>query len=305
MSERLLPWLRAAFLVAVVVGAWLGLRGRFDELGSALGETSVLGVVSALVLVLLGLSATGVLWLLVMARLDARLPLRDGSATFFVGQLGKYIPGSVWSLGAQAQMAGRHAVPARATVTAGLGFLGYHVATGIVLGTAVSLAGVLEAPWPWWVSLLALVLAVAGLAPPVVSMLGRRLGGRSVSLSWPDTFVVVGLMALAWSAYAAALVLLSPSRPWSDLVALGGAFALSYAVGVVVVVAPAGVGAREALFVVLLAPLTSVAEATALALLARVVHTAADALLAAGWWAVARRVRGDVRRTEHPSARNA
>ena len=38
------------------------------------------------------------------------------------------------------------------------------------------------------------------------------------------------------------------------------------------------------MFVLLLSPLTRVAEATALALVARVVHTAADALMAAGWW---------------------
>ena len=85
------------------------------------------------------------------------------------------------------------------------------------------------------------------------------------------------------------MVLLSPGLPWHDLVALGGAFALAYAVGVVIVFAPAGVGAREALFVVLVSPLTSVAAATALALLARVVHTAADGLMAAGWWWAARR----------------
>ncbi len=75
------------------------------------------------------------------------------------------------------------------------------------------------------------------------------------------------------------------------MVALGGAFALAYAVGVVVVLAPAGVGARDALLVLLLTPLLGVADATALALLARVVHTAADGTMAAGWWYAARRTR--------------
>ena len=95
-------------------------------------------------------------------------------------------------------------------------------------------------------------------------------------------------MAVAWLCYSVALVLLSPGLPWHDVAALGGAFALAYAVGVVVVLAPAGVGAREALFVLLLTPVTSVAAATALALLARVVHTAADGVMAAGWWYAAR-----------------
>ena len=140
-DSRRLPALRAAFLVAVLAFAWFGLRGRFDEVGSALRATSGLGVVGALTLVLVGLLATGVLWRRLMAALGAPLPLRDGLATFFVGQLGKYIPGSVWSIGAQAQMAGRQSVPPRATVAAGLLFLGYHVATAVVVGTAVLLLG--------------------------------------------------------------------------------------------------------------------------------------------------------------------
>ena len=77
-------------------------------------------------------------------------------------------------------------------------------------------------------------------------------------------------------------MLLSPGSSWRDVAALGGAFALAYAAGVVVVLAPAGVGAREGVFVLLLSPLLGVADATAVALLARVVHTAADGVMAAG-----------------------
>ena len=289
MAERrallpgLVPALRVAFLIAVGVFAWLGLRGRFDEIGDAVRATSPSGVAAALTLVLLGLGATGLLWLHLMSCLGARLPWRAGLAMFFVGQLGKYIPGSVWTIGAQAQMAGRHAVPARTTVSVGLVFLGYHLVTGVVVGTLVVLLGGLDAPWPDWLSLLALVGSAAALAPAAVRRAGQRVAGGDLRIGWADTVLVLGLMTLAWTAYALALVLLSPGLPWHDVAAYGGAFALSYAVGVVVVVAPAGVGVREALFVLLLTPLTSVATATALALLARVVHTAADGLLAAGW----------------------
>lgn len=293
-DSRYLPALRAAFLVAVLAFALLGLHDRLDEVGSALRATSPAGVVGALLLVLLGLGATGLLWLRLMAALGARLPLREGLATFFVGQLGKYIPGSVWSIGAQAQLAGRRSVPARATVTAGLLFLGYHVATAVALGSATLLLGRLDAPWPAWVSVVLLAGSLAGLLPAVVRPIAGRLAGRAAAIGFADTAAALGLMAVAWAAYAAALVLLSPGAPWQRVAALGGAFALSYAVGVVVVLAPAGVGAREALFVLLLAPLLGVPGATALALLARVVHTAADAVLAAGWWCAAwlRRDRG-------------
>jgi uncharacterized membrane protein YbhN (UPF0104 family) len=290
-AGRYLPALRVAFLGAVLACAWLGLHGRVDEIGAAFRATSPGGVVGALAMVLLGLGATGLLWLRLMATLGARLPLRTGLATFFVGQLGKYIPGSVWSIGAQAQLAGRQAVPARATVAAGLLFLGYHVATAVAAGTLALLLGALSSPWPAWVSVLLLGGSLLGLLPAVVRRAGSRVAGRPVSLGAADTAATVALMVVAWSAYAAALVLLAPSTPWRETAAVGGAFALSYAVGVVVVLAPAGVGARETLFVLLLTPLLGVPTATALALLARVVHTAADGLLAAGWWAVTRRTR--------------
>ena len=291
---RLQPAFRALFLLAVLAFAWLGLRGRFDELGEALQDTPPAGALGAVVPVLLGLGATGLIWLRMMACLEARLPVVDGLAVFFVGQLGKYIPGSVWSIGAQAHLAGRREIPGRTTVAVGLLFLGYHVATAVVLGTLIVLLGGLDAPWPPWVSLLALAVCLVGLLPPLVRRAGKRVAGRPVQIGWVDTAVALALMALAWACYALALVLLSPDLPWDDVVALGGAFALAYAVGVVVVLAPAGVGAREATFVVLLAPVTGVAAATALALLARVVHTLADAVMAAGWWLAARPARDAV-----------
>jgi len=284
-----MPALRALFLLAVAGFAWLGLRGRFDEIGNALADTSVLGVLGALALVLLGLTATGILWLRLMAALGADLPLVDGSAMFFVGQLGKYIPGSVWSIGAQADRARRHDVPARVTVAAGLVFLGYNVDTAALLGSLALISGKLDPDWPAWIAWVGLVTSLAGLTPALVRFLGRKVAGREPTVDLAGTVVVVALMALAWSSYSVALVLLSPGTPWEHLVALGGAFTIGYAVGVVVVFAPAGVGARETVFVLLLSPVTSVAGATALALVARVVHTAADAIIAAGWSYASRR----------------
>lgn len=290
-DSRYLTALRVAFLVAVAVFAWQGLHGRVDEVGAALRATSAPGVVGAVLLLLLGLIATGVVWLRLMAAVGAELPLRDGLATFFVGQLGKYVPGAVWSIGAQAQMAGRRSVPPRSTVAAGLLFLGYHVASGVVVGSAVVLLGGLAVPWPSWLTVLLLLGSAMGMLPLVVRRAGSRVAGRQVAVDVGDSLLILALMATAWAAYAVALVLLSPGRPWIAVAAFGGAFALAYAVGVVVVIAPAGVGARETLFVLLLTPLLGVGGATALALLARAAHTAADAAMAAGWWCAAQMAR--------------
>ena len=288
---RALPTLRALFLLAAALFAYLGLRGRFGEIGDALDRTSFAAVAGALLVVLVGLLATGLLWLRLMSCVHGRLPVHGGLATFFVGQLGKYIPGSVWSLGAQADLARRQAVAPRVTIGVGLVFLGYHLDTAVLVGSLALLTGRLESPWPDWVSWVSFVVALTGLAPGVVRALGRRVTGQDVRLGAADTVVAVGLMGVAWTAYAWAMVLLSPGLPAGEVVALGGAFALAYAAGVAVVFAPAGVGAREVVFVLLLGPATGVGAATALALLARAVHTVADASMASAWWLLARRDR--------------
>ena len=94
---------------------------------------------------------------------------------FFVGQLGKYVPGSVWSIGAHAHLAARHGVPLRVTVGTSLMFLGLNLATaGLVVGVArrspargtpgCRLAGASARRWS---------RALVGLLPPVVNRLGR------------------------------------------------------------------------------------------------------------------------------------
>ena len=92
-------------------------------------------------------------------------------------------------------------------------------------------------------------------------------------------------------ALSLAVLAIAPEPSAALFPVAAGAFTTAYAVGVLVVVAPAGVGAREVTLVALLAPVTGVTTATALALLTRALHTGGDLLLALGAWAVARATR--------------
>lgn len=273
---RLLLAARAAFVALTIAFAWWGFRGRWDEVGDAIAATGPGELLLAVTVTLAGLLLTAVLWRHLLAGLGSPVPQRDAAAIFFVGQLGKYIPGSVWSFAAQAQLGRRQRVPARSSVAASSVFLLLHTFSGVALGSALAAAGALDTDLPQWLWALAAVAGVVALLPPAVRPLGSRIAGKDVTIAFTarDLVVAGALMLGTWTAYGAALIVLLPSS--ADPAAVVGAFALSHAAGVLLVFAPAGLGAREGVLIALLGPAVGTAPAAAAALLARVVHTIAD-----------------------------
>lgn len=292
-----LDLLRYGFLVVVAGFAWWGLHDQGSELLGVVRATSPVAVVVAALLVVVGLLVTSVAWLRLLGGYGHRLPPGEGRAVFFVGQLGKYIPGSVWSVGAHAELARGFDVPMRATVGTSLMFLWVNLATAGLVAGSFALTGAWDPGLPWWLVVLGLVVCVAGLTPYAVNRAGSAIGGtgRRLRLSLPGLGVLVALMAVTWSCYAAAVIALTPEPSPALFPVAAGAFTTAYAVGVLVVLAPAGVGAREVTLIALLAPVTGVSTATALALLTRALHTGGDLLLALASWVVVRATRRGVR----------
>lgn len=293
---RRLDLLRGGFLLAVLGFAWWGLRNQGEELVDVVRRTSPVGLGVAAALVVAGLLVTSVAWLRLLAGYGHRLPGGEGRAVFFVGQLGKYIPGSLWSMGAHAGLARVFDVPARVTVGTSLTFLWLNLATSGLVAGSFALTGAWEPGVPWWLVAVAVAGCVAGLTPYAVNRAGSLVAGagRPLLLSLRAIGVLVALMAVTWSCYAAALIALAPEPSAALFPVAAGAFTTAYAVGVLVVLAPAGVGAREVTLIALLAPVTGVTTATAIALLTRALHTGGDLLLALVAWAVARATRREV-----------
>lgn len=288
-------WLLAArivFVLATIACAWWGFRGRGDEVGAAISEVTAVAVAVAMTLTLVGLAATAVLWRLLLRRVGSDLPPADAAAVFFLGQLGKYLPGSVWSFAAQAHLARRHDVPARHTLAASAVFLVVHTFTGVALGAGMVASGVLTAPGPRWLWALVALGGAVALLPSFVRPLGSRIAGPNTRIAFGgrDLVVTVGLMLTVWISYGGALVaLLGPNVERGEWAGVVGAFALAHAAGVLLVFAPAGLGAREGVLILLLGPVVGTGPAAAAALLARVVHSAADFLAAGVSVAAARR----------------
>jgi hypothetical protein len=96
--------LTLAFAAWYIVGHWSGIRSGLNSIG-------LLAALGALACVLAALVCTMLVWRALMAGLGSPLSVGVASRVVFVGQLGKYLPGSVWPVLAQIELASEHKVP--------------------------------------------------------------------------------------------------------------------------------------------------------------------------------------------------
>ena len=281
---------RVAFLLLALALLALALRDQGPEALDAAREIGPGAALASLVAVLAGLLASALVWRALLADLGTPLGLAAALHVFFLGQLGKYVPGSVFAVAAQMELGRAHGASRSRVGTASLLFMGVLVAAGL-LSAAVALP--LTSPEALrryaWV-LLVLPLGLALLAPPVltrlVGLLLRVLRRSPLDrpLSVRGVGAALGWAVVMWLAYGVHLWLLvrpqdaaSDPGPGPHLLLLStGAYALAWTAGFLVVVAPAGAGVREVALVAALAPVLDRAGALAVAVLSRVLMTLGD-----------------------------
>jgi glycosyltransferase 2 family protein len=267
-----------AFVAVVLVDRW-------QELGAVLARLSLLAVGLAIAAVLGSLLCSFLGWRAALAGLGSRLPLGGAMRVFFLGQLGKYVPGSVWSVVAQVELGRDYGVPRRSSGTAVVIATLTALATGLaVAGAGLPLLGS-DAYGRYGWALLMLPVALAVLWPPVLNRLIAvvlRLARRDpmpVSLDLRAIARVTGWSLATWALFGIHVWILALS------VGAGGAslpleataaYAGAWCIGFLLVVAPAGAGAREAALVFLLHPTMPSTAATVVALTSRLVVTVAD-----------------------------
>ncbi|MCW2606709.1 MAG: hypothetical protein JWO60_1402 [Frankiales bacterium] len=291
---------RVLFVLAVLVGLGLYLRSRGDDFLSALRDADPLALLLSFALVLAGLFASAMVWRALLTELGSRLPLRSALHVFFLGQLGKYVPGSVFAVAAQMELGRDQGVSRARTGTASLLFMGVLVAAGLLVavGTLPFVSPEALEGYGW--VLVALPLGLVLLAPPVLTRLvalALRVLKREPlerPLSAKGLGAALGWALAMWALYGLHLLVLVRTQPLDDgpdllLLTLGG-YALAWVVGFIVILAPAGGGLREIALVVVLAPVLDEPRALAVALLSRVVMTAGDLL----WGGVGARLRPPV-----------
>ncbi|MEY9215317.1 flippase-like domain-containing protein [Thermobifida halotolerans] len=282
-------WVRAAVVVAVLGCAAVALRARWEEAGAALAALSPWTVAGALAAALAGLGAQMLAWRALLADLGSPLPPPVAARVMFVGQLGKYLPGSVWAFVAQVELAWDRQVPRRRGAAATV------LAVAVTLTVNLLVAAVLlplsspEAARRWWWVLAAVPFLLAALHPRAVTWLlhralrltGRlraqadaeldRVGARGVAAA-------VGWSLAAWVPLGVHVWLLvaGVGGGWGSWPVSTGGYALAWTLGVVAVFAPAGLGVREVVLVAALAPVLDPGSALVVAGLSRLVMTVAD-----------------------------
>jgi len=104
----------------VLVGVvWL-VAHNADELRSAVDDVGLAALSISFVLAVLGNVAIGQIWLTLLRGLEIPVAWLEGSGVFFVTQLGKYIPGSVWPVMAQMELGRRWGAPRRTMLSANI-----------------------------------------------------------------------------------------------------------------------------------------------------------------------------------------
>lgn len=272
--------------VAVLVLGGVIVWSRWDEVSAALVRIGWPAALGCLLLTTAGVLATGECWRQWLLGLGGAVSPVTGHRVFYVTQAGKYIPGSLWPVLAQALLARRYGITRSAVVGASTLFLLMHVVTGVLVGVVGVGLGI-AAPWAWLVTPVAVVGLVL-LLPPVLRRLlavlaRRRPALATASPSWRTTGLAGALMLLAWACYGLATwLLLRPLDADPALLPLAvGGYALAWVVGFLAIAAPAGIGAREAVLVAVLGPVVGVSAALSVALVSRVALTVADLGLAA------------------------
>ncbi|WP_165945169.1 lysylphosphatidylglycerol synthase transmembrane domain-containing protein [Micromonospora sp. KC723] len=281
--------LTVAFVAAVVGGVALALRGQqWSTLGRLLRPETIPWLLGALLVTSVGLLCGTRAWMLTLAAVGAPVPAGAGIRMFFVGFLGKFVPGRLWGLLAQIRLGEKAGVSRARMAGTYLVNLVVVLLTGGTVGLLVAPA-VLGSGLAWLAVPVTLLTVLAGW-PRVIDTLvdlAARLTRRPrpATLDRPaDVRRSIAYQSLSW--------LLSGVHLWIVAVLLGadaraalpvavGAFALATTAGTLALFVPDGAGVREVTMVAALATVLPLPAAVTAAIASRVLTTLAEVLTAA------------------------
>lgn len=284
LGSRLVKW--AVVVLAVVIGGY-EIYKKWDGVSSGLSQIGPLSSFEALLALLVAQFANLKVWQVLLTGLGSPLRTRVAGRILLIGQLGKYIPGSVWPVLTQMELGAQAKVPrARSASTSVLAML-MSLIVGLLVAM-VTLPFTQQSGDYLWVFILLPVVG-ACFHPKLLNPLLNKLFklARREPLDTPVTGRVI-TEALAWQLVAwifqgLQIWILAEkfNAPMGKTVAIAlGGWAFAWCVGFVAILAPAGAGIRDVLLIAALTPLIHAGPAAAVAIVSRGINTINDLLVA-------------------------
>jgi uncharacterized membrane protein YbhN (UPF0104 family) len=277
---------------------------RASDIAAGFSRQNPLTLVAALLVGFCATYVTFLSWRALIFGSGHRLPLIAAQRVFFLSQVGKYIPGSVWPIVAQADLGREHKVPPAKSVAVGMLTLLISCGAGVCVAAVTLPFVALDAFAKYWFVFLLVPIILAALHPAVLRF-GMRLAARAtkrdlgnLEIPMPAILRAFGWAALAWGVFGLHIWLVMLPVAHADgrllFLAIGG-YAIAWLVGFLVFFLPAGLGGREAVLVAILGagvPFSS-SVGVGVAVISRLLLTIVD-LVFAGTAVLGRRHQGGV-----------
>jgi glycosyltransferase 2 family protein len=283
-------------VIVGVAGAVLGLAAaalvirelvvEWGPASDAIAGAAVGWLALAAVLAVAGMVVMASVWADVLTALNAPQPRGRVVRWYFLGELGKYLPGGVWTVLGRGELARRGGVaPAAAYGSVGLSLVMLYLAAGLTAAALVPFDVVGQRDDPRLVlGLAAVVVGGIALVHPLtlgtLLTLARRVTGRALVVDPPAgraaALLVVRYLPALLLVGAATWAVARALDPDASLARVMLAAIASWIAGFLAVPVPAGGGVREAVFLAAAGLPAGVGAATAIA--ARLLFVAVDAL---------------------------
>jgi len=291
-SSRVLSiFAKAAFAFAVLYFIIRTVLNNWSEIKSYAWDFDPLYMTISVIIFFAGYVLLAWIWARVL-RLTGH-PVSFGAAwdTYFIGNLGKYIPGKVWTIALTAYMSEKHHVPGVTAGTASVFAQAYSIISSLVIFTSFfifyryALNGIkLDWTAPIFVLVLLIFLAPKNLER-ALNFLLVKLKRKPCSLGL-DTAGAVKIMffyLLSWLVFGVAFwifVLAVTDDHSLHLFFMTGVFAVSNVIGFLAVFVPGGLGVREGIIAILLAGYVPAGVGILVAFLLRLLTTFVELLCA-------------------------
>jgi hypothetical protein len=291
-SARLARLSTALGLVVAVAGGVFVVRaiaGQWSEVRDTLDHARAGWLVAAVVVAGAAMLAVALPWRRALALVGVQATLRQTVVWYFVGEIGKYVPGGIWPVVGRGELArrGGHArAPAYASVALSLAalYLSAMLVASALLPLRFADDGDTGALWVLALLPIGLLLLHHRVLEWLIAR-GERLMRRELPVRVPSWSASLGLVACyvpAWLLIGSATWCVARAfEPSADWLTVAPAAVVSWIVGFVLVPVPGGVGVREAAFVALLGTSLPTGTRATIAVVARLAFMAVDAVGAA------------------------